>query len=66
MTEDMYLVITDCRKSFKKQFVEAMKLEIEIQEQELRDNYIEVIRLITGGFLSTQIAPPTPTLSLPT
>ena len=51
LKEEIDRIITDCWKSLKEQVKKLIKLEIEIQEQELQDNFIEAIKLITGGFV---------------
>ena len=44
-------IITKCLKSLKEKVKKAVKLEIALLEQEIKDNYIEVIGLIPGGFV---------------
>ena len=48
--EDTDRIITNRRKYLKEYVKESIKLEIALQEQEIRDNYIEAIRLIVKGF----------------
>ena len=50
MKKETYQIITNCRKDLKEQVKKSIKLEIALQEKELQDNYIEAIRIITGGF----------------
>ena len=51
LKEETDRIITDFQIALNEQVKKAIKLEIAIQEQELQDNYIESIRLITRVFV---------------
>ena len=54
LKEDIDWIITDVCKDLKEQVVKAIKLDIVLIEQELRDNYTEAIRLINRGLVINQ------------
>ena len=53
LKEETYQIIANLQKSLKEQVKKQSILDIALQEQQLRYTYIEVIRLITRGFVIT-------------